>query len=165
MTKAERIERYGLERYEQLVERIKARQKERYHNDPEFREAEKASQCKRYATNTNYREAKKARSNTYHKDHYANDLNYRLSEKIRTRTLYVKDGRIDLIENYELATKDNLDGWHIHHRLELHPDCTVRFTRQSLIKLNLYYDRPPSELIWLRETEHNQIHHKGKVKK
>ena len=163
MTKAEQIERYGLEWYEEYKvrsnERSKARKKERYHNDPEFREYMKVRNkarrqipeyCEyentqrriRYNNEPEYRESKKASSKAWHKARYA------------------EGGHIDLIENYELAVKDNFEGWVIHHRLELHPDCTVRFTKQSLIKLDLYYNRPPSELIWLREIEHKRMHGK-----
>jgi hypothetical protein len=62
------------------------------------------------------------------------------------------------IENYELAKADNFKGWHCHHRLELHPDGSIRFSRNSLIKLNLYINRPASELIFLRASEHTKLH-------
>jgi hypothetical protein len=62
------------------------------------------------------------------------------------------------VENYALAKADNFEGWVIHHRLELHPDGSLRYTRESLIKLDLYYNRPASELIWLRNDEHVRMH-------
>lgn len=69
---------------------------------------------------------------------------------------------ISLIENYNKAINDDTQTWDLHHRLELHPDCSVRFTRNSLIKLDLYYNRPASELIFLPHTEHRSKHNKGK---
>ena len=71
---------------------------------------------------------------------------------------------ISLIQNYEQAINDNTLTWDCHHRLELHPDNSVRFTRNSLIKLDLYYNRPAGELIFLTHAEHMSMHHKGKVK-
>lgn len=78
-----------------------------------------------------------------------------LSHKQRWKS-YSKDYKS--IENYEQAKKDNFKGWHCHHRLELHPDGSVRFTRESLIKLDLYINRPANELIFLRADEHNKLH-------
>lgn len=65
------------------------------------------------------------------------------------------------IENYYIALQDNFEGWCIHHRLELHPDGSVRYTANSLKKLNLYYNRPFNELIFLRNDEHSSIHTKN----
>lgn len=62
------------------------------------------------------------------------------------------------IENYDLAKADNFKGWNCHHRLELHPDGSTRFTRNSLIRLDLYVNRPASELIFLRTSEHKKLH-------
>ena len=65
-----------------------------------------------------------------------------------------------MIENYELAKADNFDGWEIHHKIELHPDGSVRYTSKSLKDIGLYYNRPATELIWMTTFEHNSIHHK-----
>ena len=67
---------------------------------------------------------------------------------------------ITKIENYEEAKADT-ETWDCHHKLELHPDHSVRFTRASLKKLDLYYNRPASELIFLTKTEHRRLHHNG----
>ena len=171
------IERYGIEWYEECQARNKARCKERYINDSEFRDRRKEYSKERYNNDSDYRESMKTWCKEHYqndpeyresmkgrlKERYQNDSEYRESMKTRNRNRYVEDGRIDLIENYDLAVKDNLKGWHIHHRLELHPDFTVRFMKQSLIKLDLYYNRPPSELIWLRRTEHKRMHNKAKT--
>lgn len=202
MTKAEYIERYGLERYEQYKARNNARTKNYYHNNPEYKKSQKIYSKERYRNDPEYRksiiahkmehynndlefrESTRVRNNarnkeryrndpefresiinrtkSYHKEHYNKDSEFRESRKIYNKTRYVKNGRIDLIENYEIAAKDNFEYWEIHHRLELHPDGSVRFTMQSLIKLDLYYDRPPSELIWLKCSEHRQIHNKAR---
>ena len=48
--------------------------------------------------------------------------------------------------------------WVIRHRLELHPDGSIRFTRKSLIDLGLYFDRPARELIYMKRKEHTALH-------
>lgn len=57
------------------------------------------------------------------------------------------------IENYELAKADNFKGWQCHHRLGEH--C---FTREELVEYGLYFDRTPSELIFLTKEEHSRLH-------
>lgn len=71
-------------------------------------------------------------------------------------------GDITEIENYEAAVNDKTETWDIHHRLELHPDNSIRFTRESLKRLGLYYNVEPSKLIFLKRKEHLQMHKKGK---
>ena len=68
----------------------------------------------------------------------------------------------ELIENYELAKADNFKEWHCHHRLELHPDFSIRYTVNSLKKLGLYFNRPARELIFLTNSEHARRHAIGK---
>lgn len=142
MKKEEYITKYGLEWYEQYKEVVNIRCKARYYNDPKYR--------------AHRMERKKER--------YHNDPEFREAEKIRkkARYRYVENKRIDLIENYGLAVNDGIENWDIHHRLELHPDGSIRFTRQSLIKLGLYYNRPPTELIWIKRSEHIQMHSKSR---
>ncbi len=61
----------------------------------------------------------------------------------------------ELIENYEKAKADNFNGWDCHHRLETHfSDGTERpknaqLSANELIALDMYYNRPPEELIFL----------------
>ncbi len=64
------------------------------------------------------------------------------------------------IENYEEAIVDS-DKWDCHHRLEL--DGPIPLSSAELIGLELYYDRPPEELIFLRHSEHSRLHNKGKT--
>ena len=70
------------------------------------------------------------------------------------------------IENYEKAKADNFKGWHCHHRLETHNSDggrrLVDITRDELKVLGMYYDRPASELIFLKISEHTSLHQKGK---
>ncbi len=143
MTKAELIERYGEEAYRRQL----AHQRERYRTDSEFREKQKAFTRvhgkERYNNDPKFRKKHKTVTNLYHKESYC-------------------ISGLDQIENYDLAKADNFKGWHIHHRLELHPDYSTRFTMESLIKLDLYYNRPASELIWVTSSEHYKMHEVGR---
>ena len=68
---------------------------------------------------------------------------------------------IDLIENYEEAIADESSTWDLHHRRELTEDGDFVYSRDELKKMNLYYDRPARELVFLRHGEHSVMHHKG----
>lgn len=146
MTKAEYIERYGLERYEQLKVQSNARCKERYMSDPVFRKS------------------RNERNNARKKERYWNDPEFRkfqsAQDRVYKQASYVEGGRIDLIENYDIAMKDNLDGWDIHHKLEIHDDYINSLKHMKL--MNLYYNRPPAELIWLRNSDHKRLHAKSR---
>lgn len=63
---------------------------------------------------------------------------------------------ISLIKNYDLAIADNTQMWDCHHRNEL------TFKKKELIKMNMYYNRPADELIFLPDGEHMSLHNKGK---
>lgn len=69
------------------------------------------------------------------------------------------------IENYEKALADNFVGWECHHRLETHNSDGERrivdISQAELIALNMYYNRPSSELIFMTKSEHSQ-YNKGK---
>lgn len=73
------------------------------------------------------------------------------------------------IENYDKAKADNFKGWVIHHRAETHFSDGIprppqaRISRDELIGLGLYYNRPAEELIYLTRAEHNTLHHKDKI--
>ena len=66
---------------------------------------------------------------------------------------------LDEIENYIAAKEDNFQGWDIHHRGETLP-CG-KFSVDDLKKFGLYWNRPASELIWLRHDEHIAMHSAG----
>ena len=65
------------------------------------------------------------------------------------------------IENYYKAAADNFKGWECHHRLETHTSDGKRREVDILAKelkaLDMYYDRPSEELIFLPESEHKSL--------
>ena len=70
------------------------------------------------------------------------------------------------IENYEKAKADNFKNWEVHHRLETHNSDGERrlvdIAADELKALDMYYNRPADELIFLTRSEHNSLHKKGK---
>lgn len=75
---------------------------------------------------------------------------------------------ISNIENYFLAKEDNFVNWDIHHCLETHNSDGERrlvdLSEVELKALGMYYDRPASELIFMKCGEHISLHKKGKKK-
>ena len=73
------------------------------------------------------------------------------------------------IENYEKAKKNNFKGWEVHHRLETHNSDGERrlvdITRDELIALGMYWNRPASELIFLKRCKHRSLHMKGNTRR
>ena len=73
---------------------------------------------------------------------------------------YCKD--YENIENYQKALADNFIGWDCHHRLETHNSDGERrlvdITRDELKSLGMYYNRPSSELIFIKHNEHKSLH-------
>lgn len=70
---------------------------------------------------------------------------------------------IENVENYEKAKADDFKGWCCHHRLELTATggvCDVDM--QDLIDWNLYWHRPADELIFLKASEHRQLHNNSR---
>jgi hypothetical protein len=65
------------------------------------------------------------------------------------------------------AKADNFKGWVRHHRLETHTSDgflrLVQLSKTELIALDMYYERPAEELIWLKAGVHRTVH--GKAKK
>lgn len=62
---------------------------------------------------------------------------------------------LDHIENYYLASTDQTQTWHCHHKLEI----SLQLSKKELIEQNLYFDRPANELIFMTSQEHNALHH------
>ena len=60
------------------------------------------------------------------------------------------------IDNYEEAVKSPLR-YDLHHRREI----SENKSRKQLIAENLYYDRPPEELVFLEHRDHMSLHNKG----
>lgn len=56
----------------------------------------------------------------------------------------------ELIENYNKAINDKLQTWHCHHRFETDLNMSIK----DLVSKNMYFDRPPEELIFLEPHEH-----------
>lgn len=73
---------------------------------------------------------------------------------------------ISLIENYDVAISDENIVWICHHRLETHTGDGERrlvdLYSKELKALNMYYNRPACELIFLKKVEHNKLHAKGR---
>ncbi len=73
---------------------------------------------------------------------------------------------ISRIENYSKAIADTTQMWACHHRLETHNSDgerrIVNLTREELKALDMYYNRAPSELIFMTVSEHKSLHMKGK---
>lgn len=76
---------------------------------------------------------------------------------------YCKD--YENIENYYKAKADNFNGWNCHHRLETHTSDGKRrdvdITTAELKALDMYYNRPSDELVFLKISEHTSLHMKG----
>lgn len=63
---------------------------------------------------------------------------------------------LENIENYDKAIADGEHVWECHHKAEILP-CG-RYSQEDLKKVGLYYNRPASELIFLRHDEHRRLH-------
>ena len=54
--------------------------------------------------------------------------------------------------------------WDIHHRRECDSEGRTLFTHKQLKEMNLYLNRPASELIFVTRQMHNKIHRERSVK-
>jgi hypothetical protein len=75
----------------------------------------------------------------------------------------VRKGDLTKIENYDKAVADKTQVWECHHRLELTLEGEFAHTSEELKRMEMYYNRPYFELIFLTPTGHRNIH--GKEKK
>lgn len=82
------------------------------------------------------------------------EWNKRNATKKRSTQNYCSED-LSKVENYTEAMKDNLKGWQIHHKLETRG---FGYTKKELIALDLYYNRPASELVFLRIRDHKRTH-------
>ena len=71
---------------------------------------------------------------------------------------------ISLIENYQEAIADQTRMWDIHHRRECDDEGRTLFTCKRLVEMNLYFNRPASELIFVTRSMHKKIHREDQVK-
>lgn len=92
-----------------------------------------------------------------HKEYYKTYNESHREHKLRKYCI-----NIEQVENYELAKADNFINWDIHHRLETHNSDGERrlvdLMADELKALDMYYNRPASELIFLKHKEHIQLH-------
>lgn len=143
MTKKEYIEKYGEETYQSKLENQK--QYYQQHRD------EKKQYQKDYQKQK--REQHREEYNEYYKEYMRN---------YNRMFAYCVPEEIEQIENYETAKADNFNGWHIHHRLETHNSDgekrLVNLSVEELIALEMYYNRPANELIFLTASEHRKLH-------
>lgn len=140
MTKAELIARYGVEWYEEHKAKTYKRFIDRYNNYDEFREI--------------YKDKKKEQQ----KERYNNNVEYAMNNRLSHTRKYCRAGEFERIVNYELAKADDFKGWDIHHRLELTLNGEYAHDPEELKRMNMYYDRPYFELIFLTRADHNKLH-------
>lgn len=65
---------------------------------------------------------------------------------------------ISLIENYNKAITDKEKMWDIHHRRECDDEGRTLFTHKQLKEMNLYFNRPADELIFVTRSMHWKLH-------
>lgn len=65
---------------------------------------------------------------------------------------------ITLIKNYAEAIADATQTWICQHR---NAEPFTGFCTKDLKKMNMYYQRPASELMFVTRSEHKTIHNKG----
>ena len=143
MTNEQIKEKYGEERLNEILEA----RKQYYQKNREKRLAYQKNYDSTHNRNTYFREYMR---------HY---------QKCGVLFSYVIDCNPEQIENYELAKADDFEGWHCHHRLETHTADgnrrKVDLSREELIAMNMYYNRPANELIFMKAGEHISLHKKG----
>lgn len=140
MTNEQIKEKYGEERLNEILES----RKQYYKKNREKRLAYQKNYDAIHNRNTYFREYMR---------HY---------QKCGVLFSYVIDCNPEQIENYELAKADDFKGWHCHHRLETHTADGQRrkvdLSREELIAMNMYYNRPANELIFMKAGEHISLH-------
>lgn len=70
--------------------------------------------------------------------------------------MYCKE--LEKVENYDIALIDETEMWEIHHRLELTLNGEYAHSIEELKRLDMYYNRPYFELIFLKQSEHKKLH-------
>lgn len=65
---------------------------------------------------------------------------------------------ITLIKNYAEAVADTTQTWICHH---INAEPFTGFCKEDLIKMNMYENRPASELMFVTRSEHTSIHFKS----
>ena len=118
------------------LEEVNEKQRERYYKD---------------------RENRKAKVKLYKSKHKSKISNYTRDKQHN----YCIDNT--KIENYQKALADNFINWERHHRLETHTSDGIKriipLSKEELKALEVYYNRPPEELIYLTVKEHRILHY------
>src|SRR5574344_430980 len=136
----EEIKEYNQAHKEEMKEYSKAYRQAHKEERKEYKQAHKD---KIRENSKEYYEAHKTKVNTYSKFH--------------GRQKYCCED-LSQIENYSSAKADNFVNWDIHHRLETNSD--VNLSRKELKALDMYYNRPASELIFITHGDHISLHNK-----
>lgn len=150
MTKKEFIERYGEEAYQRQLEYKKQWNKQHKEERNEY--------------NKQYNQQHKEEAKQYYQQHKEERKEYmkQYQRKYNQMFAYCIPEQIEEIENYELAKESNFKGWHIHHRLETNNSDGQRrlvdLSKTELIALDMYYNRPANELVFLTSSEHSKLH-------
>src|SRR5574344_1571674 len=139
------------------------------HKD-EFKKHYEDNKAERKEYSKKYYEDNKAERKKYSKKYYEDNKTEVLAYNKKYKKFYQKQKYccedISQIENYSLAKADNFIKWDIHHRLETNNSDGERrlvdLTRDELKALDMYYNRPASELIFIKHGEHTSLHSKGK---
>lgn len=139
----EKIQEYHKQRWVNNKERLSKQHKEYYENNKDF--------VKKIHNEYNQKHEKEIK-----------DWQRKYDRANKCFSIYMKTNEIELIENYILAKKEDFIGWVIHHRLETHnSDGVLRdieITPEELKALDMYYNRPANELIFLKRKQHRAIH-------
>lgn len=124
---------------------------------------------------TEHKEEIKLKAKIYNDTHKEQHKKYREEnkEKISARKkvyyreqykVFCRKGEEEKVLHYAEAKADNFKNWVRHHRLETHTSegflRSVQLSKAELIALDMYYDRPAEELIWLKAGEHRIVHGK-----
>lgn len=170
MTKKEYIEKYGEEAYRKHLEQQKQHyQQHREEKKQYYQQHREEIRERQNQYDQQHIEEKKEYKKQYYQQHREEKREHykQYQRKHKQMFAYCIPEQIEQIENYELAKKDNFDGWHIHHRLETHNSDgekrLVNLSRTELIALDMYYNRPANELVFLTISEHIKLHRNNKA--
>ena len=95
----------------------------------------------------------------YRKTRYRTNKEYSIACRTSQTKYCWREGERKLIENYDKAVADNFKGWMLHHRLECTIDGEYALSVKDLKRMNMYYNRPYFELIYLTNSEHSKLHY------
>ena len=166
MKKQEFIERYGEEAYKRLLEH--QREYSKQYNQQYYQQHKEEIREQQNQHYQQHKEEIKEYSKKYYQQHKEElrERNKQYRRKNEYMFAFCIPEEIERIENYELAKKDNFKGWCIHHRLETHnSDGEKRLVNLSMAELkalDMYYNRPANELIFLTKSEHTKLHRRKK---